>query len=670
MRGFLIGVLMFFVSLPVRADALSDIIGPVIPMGDSPWSWYDIASQANADTIIPEALAYTPMIGSALSGTFTLDTGTCGITLSAADTSALVVGDWFIVAWNSVDGNGTGRLLFIPSANTGTVATDSGQCGQALITDQAGASTQSGLTVYACTTQCKDEVTGHYDCTSWVLCSANGGGWAQYDPALAIYRIYLRTGNTDYLDDFREWTDNLWVWGLDHGVKYGVTQTATRNAALTSQFVRALDGHPERLPILYELLALSTTASKYDGSDNREAGYMLLFQALGAIADSDSGRRADYCTWIGVAAQGWVDYQNGAGFWSEKSAVYPYAAGVGVSPWRMFAVLQGLARAYRVMADAAICNDSALAADILTAIENTGEFIYQYGYSTANRGVYYDVEHPADGLTGLDYGGWRTGTVTANIGSPTITGSGTSFTTLFGCDGSDYIGISDQTTGMTWTYLVTACASNTSLTIDANYGTQVLTAPFWSGNERAPTGNSTNTSYARSPVASTACASAASYCVQTIAPDQTFTMGLLNGSRDTNRDLLWIYGWLYQQTGTAKWKTYGDEMMTISSGGPALGPGANYGGGMNPCDGPNCVTEETDYTFAITFCGDTDPVGTVPCQSIGSTTPFGVGPKRWAQMSGIGGADNYLAWREATAAPSQILPNKITGKARFIGNAR
>jgi hypothetical protein len=53
---------------------------------------------------------------------------------------------------------------------------------------------------------------------------------------------------------FRELTDTWWTWALDSG---GLVLNPACGVSLVSQFVRALDGHQERLPLLYQEIANS-----------------------------------------------------------------------------------------------------------------------------------------------------------------------------------------------------------------------------------------------------------------------------------------------------------------------------------------------------------------------------------------------------------------------------
>jgi hypothetical protein len=608
------------------ADSILAIAGPVTALGTSPWPWYDIAAKANADEVPFAASLHKPVLGAAAAGTFTLSDG-CHATLSGTGATEFNPGDYAIVAWNAVEGTGSGRLTFVVSSRSGNVLTSSNICGLGSVVGG------SGLTVYHCGVNCAlPSSDGTYVCSNWGVCPMKtlaGDSWNFYDSALAVFRMYLRTGQLKYLLSYRDIADTWWTWALDSG---GTPLNPPRSMSLVSQFIRALDGHPERLPLLYSGLMYSfqnQVLTEVTGDDTREPGYMLLFAAVGARADSDPTRHAGYCSVVASHAQLWLNTQLPEGYWSEKNGTYAYAV-PGTSPWRMFAVLQGMARAYDVLIDtsSAGCNNTVLAGRVLTAIEAAANFTYNYGYDPGDRGTYYDLMYPNDGQDGTN-NGLKSGTVSVGASGTLVTGSGTKFLSTFACNGSDYIGIEDST-GETWTYPVASCADNTHLTLSKPWGSQVLTT------DTVTTGMGThslstavnNLFYYQTPAAFTTCRNSASHCW----PE--------TGDRNNGRDLIWIQGWLYKTTHNSLYLTRGDELFSSSYGGPAGGPGAT-----GACGGPACDGYETDYMMAIHGC-KANP--TLPCNDQESLTPsnaFAALSKRWAQGSGIGGADNYLSWR-------------------------
>jgi hypothetical protein len=523
--------------------------------------------------------------------------------------------------------------------------------------------------VYHCT-RCFDDIAGYggvgyYSCGFWGFCNLNGGNsWNFYDPALALYRMYLRTGNADYLTKFRVFTDAWWTWAIGMGGK-GDTGAGgpPRANSLVSQFIRALDGQPQRLPVLYYMLNLDWYFNVYsypNGEDNREPGYQLLYNAVGARADSDPTRHAQYCVQVSSLSQAWLDVQAADGSWPEKNGPYPYDAG-GMSPWRSFATLQGLARAYESLNDTSSvgCNDTGKAAAVLTAIQKGAAFVYTRGMSGTDptgiaysRAVHYDVNYQAEGQIGV--GNPKNGSCTVTVGSAEIHCTGTRLLKDFACNGTDFIGITDQYGGA-WTHRVASCASDTEATLADNWGTQCLKSTQGAaGTYKIATsceGSFTSTGQIyEAPAASTDCHSAATTCRH------------LPG-RSGNYDLIWIMGWLYKTTGAEIWRTRGDELFSAAYGGPADGTG-----GKLACTGPACDGFDTQLGSNLNGCG-TDPP---PCASSNYGLPhtemntYVFQGKTLGQAAGIGGADNYLAWRLTIAVP----PTAPTGASATAGNAR
>jgi hypothetical protein len=619
-------------------DAMSAIVGPVTAYGTSPWPWYDLAAKGNADEVIQAALQYPPLLGPAAAGTFTL-ADTCPVTLTGPGTSEFSPGDLAIAAWN-VPGQppGTGHRFFQALAIAGDVMTDLTACGMGgLVTPGAG------LTVYHCGAQCSAGVTGPngqdlYDCTLWAVCNANNNPWGFYDPGLALYRMYLRTGNTQYLTTFRNYADTWWTWALDQG---GRILNPPRGMSLASQFVRALDGHPERLPPLYAEIKLSfefNLLTEVDGNDNREPGYMLLFAAIGARADTDPVRQADYCSIVTTHVNEWLSTQRPEGYWAEKNGQAPYML-PGVAPWRMFSVTQGLARSYDVLNDPGVCNNPSLAARTLVSLKSAASFSYNYGYaSNSSRGVYYEVEYPNAGQTPVA----GPGTVSVSLSSATVTGTNTTFLTTFApCNGTTYIGI-QHSDNFTWTHRVQSCTDDTHLTLGTPWGTQCL--PGYAASLCATTA-AVSEPYLETAAASSNCASFAAHCWDGVSTSPT-----LDGDRNNNRDPIWIMGWLYHTTQLPIYKTWGDELFSASYGGPALGPGDGFPGAAGPCGGPACDGTLTDYMEALHSCASNPALPCNPRTDYPGGNVWVFGSKRWAQGSGIGGADNYLAWRAETPA--------------------
>jgi hypothetical protein len=497
--------------------------------------------------------------------------------------------------------------------------------------------------VYHCTTRCNDYASGR-----WGVGNHNSDSWNYYDTGLALYRYYLRTGNSTDLTRFRTFTDTWWAWTLN---QMGEALITARGTSLVSQFVRALDGHPERFLPIYNFIKNGCCVLLPDGNDNREPGYYMLWLAVGAKADPDSTRHSWYCTTLQSTVQTWVTLQRPEGYWSEKNSLYPYQT-PGASPWRMFSVTQGLARAYDVLDDttSAGCDNPALAQATLTSVKRAAEFLYNYGYAPQNRGVFYDVQYVNDGQDGLN-NGLKAGTVSVLMGSAAVTGKGTAFTKTFTI--GSYIGIM-HSDGNAWTHRVVSIADDSHLTVAENWGSECFSGS--AGLTCAMT-DSVGEPYYQTDAAPTNCGSFATSCWSGQGNGPLY----LNGDRNNNRDPIWIMGWLYKTTGIPIYKTWGDELFSASYGGPAGGPGSNYPGDPGPCGGPGCDGALTDYMEAIHGCGNDPRDPTIPCNPrtgypgyYGNAQVFTA--KRFAQGSGIGGADNYLAWR--LAAPTGRVPDR------------
>ena len=738
-------ILLLAVASVANADALSDIVGPVTAYGTSPWTYYDSAEEGNAVDIATAALANTPRLGSVLSCTGDLTsigppiiTATCAseaapvvisaatsanpvvLTLASTAPAYLVVGgivtisgatgctslngdmyisavsgtsvtvratyswwtgcigtpytassgqvnDQLVIGWNSVEGAGAGRWWINAVSVSGTTITGVGN----LFNTTTGA--QTGVTLYHCT-QCSGD-TAKYQQGWW------GGGnvevdnsWNFYDAGLALYQRWRRSGVSADLTTFRDYVDLWWTWPINSGGRENIY--APRNISFVSQYVRALDGQSQRFPGLYAMVK-----NNYDfnniinptTSDTRESGYMLIFLAVGARADPDDTRHASYCLMLSTIAQHWLDIystSHGAslGFFLDKAGPYSLEAD-SFSPWRDMFRAQGFARAYDVLNDTTSegCDDTALAADLLANLEITIPNAYSLGHDTVDRGIYYHVGSAAWGTDG----GFTLGTGTVDVTTTTaVVGHGTNFTTAFSpCDGSKFISVEDPV-GNRFPYRVTACADDTHLTIAAAWGTQCTWG--YAGIPGTLTQNCPGTESGKSYLIvqeAWGCNSTATDCIGS------------TGDINSNRDMLWIMGWMYKTTADAQYKTMGDENMAVSSGGPGDGPG-----GSAACAGPNCSDTETDYIIALHGCGfasgvpcnsasnhtcketngqceDPNPCPTTGCFS--SNVYVDLRSKRYAQMSGIGGADNYLSWRLGGASSTGV--SSISGKIQFSG---
>src|SRR5262249_25259444 len=159
---------------------------------------------------------------------------------------------------------------------------------------------------------------------------------------------------------------------------------------------------------------------------------------LGAMSDPDSTRHAAYCSTLESMVPSWTTWQQPAGFWSEDlysyNDGYPYVP-PGSSPWRTDIPIHGLQAAYDVMIEtsSAGCNNTGMADTTLSTITKAVEWTYNTGRadprSGGNGGVYYESNYESLGQAPLTV----SGTVSVNLGSTSVTGSGTSFLTQLSC---------------------------------------------------------------------------------------------------------------------------------------------------------------------------------------------------------------------------------------------
>jgi hypothetical protein len=599
--------------------AMDQVLGPLTIMGTSPWPYFDIASAATATSIATAALANTPQLGSAIAGTVTLSGNP--VTMVGSGTnflSSLTNGRGVCISWDNTDGANMGRYCdAVTKVIDNTHAT--------LAAYYTNIAIPSAGSVYPIL---PDTSTNQFCWWAGQCFSAGNNNWNYYDLVIALYRLYYRTGQVQYLTQARQMADLWYTWGINSGAGYA-NIPYPRVAALLGQFARAVDGHPERFPALYQMVGSMYTAFQADhpetpnNFDARESGYTHWFMALGAKLDPDPGRHAQYCTWLNNITPSWISAQQYWGGWAEYTyygnAFYMNAPPYGTSPWRTDIPIHGLEAAYEVLNDtsSAGCNNPTLAASLLTTIKNAVNFTYNYGRASQNRGVFYDVVYPVLGLSTT----YPTGTVSVNSGSTSVVGSGTSFLTAFTCNGKDYIGFNTPRTG----YLVTACADNTHLTIDTAYGTQ------------GESGNLTGSTIDEAPQAYSG-----SQCGTSLSPYCEWGgPGMTAPDRNLTRLMPGMTAWLYNQTGDPQYLAWADEWFSAAFGGPASGPNSatNIGSYSPSCGGPGCDGYIGDYVASLPDCASNAP----PCVPGGSV--FGNLAKNFAQGSGVSGAENALAWR-------------------------
>jgi hypothetical protein len=398
---------------------------------------------------------------------------------------------------------------------------------------------------------------------------------------------------------------------------------------MISQFFRALDGHSERFPGLYNWINIEVPMwAPPDNSpniDNRESGYMLWNIALGAKTDPDSTRHSQYCSWLNTFVPVWNSKQSADGSWGENefamnrgyvSAPQTFSAPFvyETSPWRIAINIKALEAAYESLNDTTSkgCNNPTVAASTLTAITNAVAWQYNYGRDTTNRGVFYEVNSQSNDQMTTN----GTGTVSINLSSTTLTGTGTNWQTAGYCDGTHFIGISSAGT----VYKIASCTSNT---------VAKLSVPFGLYGE---TSNASGSPIAYAPSASTSCGgSSATYCYT----------GVGGGDRNLTRTTCGAIGWLYSVTLSTTHKGWVDECLSATLGGPTAGltAAANIGSVTLPCSGPACDGFVSDLVAAAASCN----TQAAPCV-YGGYLYSNLG-KNFGEAFGAPGIDNALAWR-------------------------
>lgn len=592
-------------GLPAPQNSL---LGPLIPHGNSPWLFGDLAETAVANNMAPAALAEAPALGAALPGTVSW-TGGSVITTTADLRGPLTGKAWVAFAWNSIDGPGTGRALCPISSVSATSIT----CSENMFEPAS-----SGVTAYLL----PPPDSHGWDFNSWAAESPSVT-WNYYDVCIGLYRLYYRTGITTYQTQARAYADITWQWTLDHGYRF----VSPRAASMISQYYRALDGHSERFPGLYNwmvtIVRLWADPSASPAIDNREAGYALWDVALGAKTDPDTTRHAQYCSWLSQYTTTWNTVQSADGGWGEfEYALNPsYVSAPAAftapfvyegAPWRIAINIKAMQAAYESLSDTSAqgCNNPTLAASTLATIKKAVTWQNAYGRDTRNRGIFYELASQSNDQATVYP---AAGTVSISVGSATLTGSGTNWQTAGYCDGTHFIGLNAPRT----VYKIASCSSNTAAT---------LSVPFGLYGESS---NVSGSAIATAPAASALCGgSLAAWCY--------------NGSGDRNltRTMCGDMGWVYGITLDAAYKAMTDECLSATLGGPTSGltTAANIGSFVLPCSGPACDGLVNDTVAAAANC-DTQPA---PCV-YGSYLYSNLG-KNFGEAFGAPGIDNALAW--------------------------
>lgn len=641
---------------PANAS-IARLIGKVAPLS-SPWPFYNIAAPLILTDLTTAALAHPPTLGAAIagSGTCTYTDGPSALQCTGSNFTSLTCRTCggtitqLIVAWNTIYGAGTGRYL-------DTIETITDDTHLLFTTSSTRVTPGTNLAVYLAPAQ-----TSTYSPAFWEQYPGNyGNAWNYYGTCPSIYRHYIKTADSAWLTTFRTWADIWWTWSSDHGR----ISNNTRDVDWLCVFIRALDGHPERMAPIYDAAMFESTQPNNDATnytypirDTRERGYMLANYVEGAIADTAANGGSDahhtwYCDKVSTQITGWLAHQESNGLvdlpvflWAD----FPYS-GKSNSPWQSNVWVRAWEMAYEVLNDTdplVGCNQPAQAALLLTAIGLALDWQYDEGISKVALGgngyAHYSVGSPSNGLTYVT----GTGTIATTLSSTDIVGTGTNFTGQLGCNSTKFVALQTRQTAAESVYKVVSCSDNTHGVITPAFGTYGETA------------NDTASPFLVPDAASTNCASTASYC--DIAASG---YPAPNGDPNAIRDFAGNQGWMWVRTGDVKYKTRGDELFARAFRGPADGPygtlapagpgGLAYGGSVTDENGVACglgfTCKDSLTQSLVTSCGNGCGDG-----------PFVGQGKNWAQAFGFMCADCYIAYRLMDALTPAPTPTfHITG---------
>ncbi len=601
----------------------NNLIGPLIPYGASPWVYGDLADKGTVDYFVPIALSEAPQLGAALAGTFSYTQGSDTITTTVDQTGALAGVAYVTMAWQSVDGPQSGRMIVpISSVTSSTI----------VASEHFSVPSFSGVSGFKMSL-----VPDSFGCnfTCWTVENPTTS-WNYYDVTIALYRLYYRTGNVQYRTWARQFAEIQWQWTIDHGYR----TLSPRASAMLSQYFRAGETTAVRFPGLYNWVSITVPSWGFN-ADLRESGYTLWAIADGAKTDTDATRHTQYCSWLNTYGTYWVGQQNADGSWSENefslnssyvSAPKTFTAPFQFqgAPWREAINIKAFEAVYESAHDATAqgCNLPTLATLALNAVTKAVTWQNNYGRDTSNRGVYYEVNSQSNDQASVSP---ATGTVSAVLSSTSLVGVGTNWNTAGYCDGTHFIGFFTPRT----VYKIASCADNTHATLSVAFGLY------------GEVSNVSGDQFGIAPAASSSCGtSLATYCF-----DGT-------GDRNLTRTNCGGIGWLYSVTLTTTYKTWADECYSASLGGPTAGltSAANLNSITLPCSGPACDGLVTDTVSSAENCNDTTPVNTPPCLF---GVSFGKLGKDYGEAFGAPGIDNELAWRLLTS-PIPPIPPTVT----------
>jgi hypothetical protein len=316
-----------------------------------------------------------------------------------------------------------------------------------------------------------------------------------------------------------------------------------------------------------------------------------------------------------------------------------------------------LEEAYPILSNSNGCNDSAGADTALATAKTFGVMLHDRGQGTVSNGSgvgqFYNIDYGAAQVNNIHASSLSsgfiepltTGTLTATLGSPIITGSGTNFTAIFAkiyqhqtpitAVDASYMGIPGQGQGSCNLVLpVLSVQSDTQLTL----------ASSWSC--ASATGITSFAGWLGAPAASNNCAvygSKANTCEGVPDPSLAHEMHA-------------VWSWLYWQTGNNDYLTWTQQSAGSDYGGPGGGPGT-----PTASIGPFATGAAGNFVWALPACNTASP----PCGGYGVLNSLG---KNYAFSAGAGNANNALAYMVLGSRTASRPQNRIDGSTRAKGS--
>lgn len=419
-------------------------------------------------------------------------------------TGSTSAGENIFMAWNTLDGSGTGRYQFPVNSivNTTTVegayGIESQVCGSVPCTNV-------GTGMYR-----RKAESGLFSWGLWGYDGASTTNWNYYDYAIAAYSRWEQTG----IDDFKTAADTmgeLWFdWGIDHAARWAEPRVRALRGTMYYLIVSGRDS--TWWGFLQPMIAdgitrwgASSNPTTFHNDDKRETGFALMAETDAARWDPDSTRHAAYCadlaTQMGRFVSGIVTVDANHGYYSENSFVntnfyVTYPDGDGNAPWRVAINGLGNLLAAKQFNDTSAtgCNNTTLGAQLIETVRVLNNWIWDYGsYETGDdiRKILYNTGYHAFSSSSAA----GTGALTTTLGSTAIVGSGTTFVSSGQSGGNYYIGIANADATKRDTFRIVSCSDNTHCTLD---------------HGAADTGSGFTFTYAIE--ANTTCYNLASYC--------------------------------------------------------------------------------------------------------------------------------------------------------------